>query len=54
MQTSVERIEGTECRHARLDFLGEDSGRNRYFLCRSCEAVVIHDGMRTWVLHPEE
>jgi hypothetical protein len=54
MQSTAQETDARPCRHDRLEFLGEDEGRNRYFLCESCNAVIIEDGMRQWVLHPGE
>lgn len=42
------------CPHASVEFLGEDKGRNRYLRCRSCGAVLVHDGRRVWVVPSED
>ncbi len=39
-----------ECSHEDLKFLGEDKGRNMYFRCSACGAVVVSDGVKTWAV----
>ncbi|MCJ2531477.1 MAG: hypothetical protein LN413_04080 [Candidatus Thermoplasmatota archaeon] len=38
------------CAHEDVEFLGEDSSRNRYSRCRACGAILIHDNVKVWVI----
>lgn len=49
-------MSGEPCAHRERAFLGEDAGRNRYYRCRECEAVLVSDGVTTWAVReaPED
>ncbi|MEE9267829.1 MAG: hypothetical protein V3U70_00295 [Thermoplasmata archaeon] len=38
------------CAHGDVEFLGEDSSRNRFSRCRPCGAILIHDNAKAWVI----
>jgi hypothetical protein len=40
------------CLHEEVEFLGEDSGRNRYSRCRACASILIRDSVKVWVIRP--
>ncbi|MEE9163283.1 MAG: hypothetical protein V3U17_00575 [Thermoplasmata archaeon] len=40
------------CSHEDIEFLGEDTSRNRYSRCRACGSILIRDGVTDWVIRP--
>ncbi len=40
------------CSHEYIEFLGDDTSRNRYSRCRDCRSILIHDGVTDWVIRP--
>ncbi len=42
----------SSCLHEEVEFLGEDSGRNRYSRCQACGSILIHDNVKVWVIRP--
>jgi hypothetical protein len=42
----------SSCLHEEVEFLGEDSGRNRYSRCRACASILIRDNVKVWVIRP--
>ncbi len=38
------------CSHEDIEFLGEDTSRNRYSRCRTCGSILIYDGDKAWVI----
>ncbi len=38
------------CSHEDLEFLGEDTSRNRYSRCSACESILIQDRVKVWVI----
>ncbi|MFQ5985755.1 MAG: hypothetical protein ACE5KQ_00135 [Thermoplasmata archaeon] len=43
---------GSSCPHEKVEFLGEDTSRNRYSRCRACGSILVHDRARVWVIRP--
>jgi hypothetical protein len=41
---------GPACRHPQREFLGTDQGAT-FHRCLRCEAIIISQGRRYWVLH---
>jgi hypothetical protein len=41
---------GPACRHPQREFLGTDQGAT-FHRCLRCEAIIISQGTRQWVLH---
>ncbi|MFQ6013605.1 MAG: hypothetical protein ACE5LS_08195 [Thermoplasmata archaeon] len=50
--TGDSKAESAACPHRDVDFLGEDTGRNRYSRCQACGSILIHDNVKVWVIRP--